>query len=86
MQELETTLRRTKFQSRIKSIGLMLEDILDASTEVLNFCPNIYIDVPELRDKLDNHILAAALSTEAQILITGDQDLLVLNKFEKYQL
>lgn len=80
-QELKTTLRRDKFVSKIKSLGLTVEDLLDASTEVLNFCPTIPIDVPELRDSKDNHVLAAALSANAEVLITGDKDLLVLKNF-----
>ncbi|WP_222620659.1 putative toxin-antitoxin system toxin component, PIN family [Sphaerospermopsis sp. LEGE 00249] len=46
-------------------------------------CPNISldIDISQLRDMKDYHILAAAVSAQAEVLITGDQDLLVLNKF-----
>jgi hypothetical protein len=80
-KELEATLRRTKFDSKIQSLGLTVEDILDAATEIINFCPNISIDVPELRDVKDNHILAAALSAQAEVVITGDLDLLVLENF-----
>lgn len=80
-QELESTLKRTKFQSKIKSLGLTVEDLLDAATEVLNFCPHLSLNVPELRDVKDNHILATALTAKAEVLITGDQDLLVLNQF-----
>jgi putative PIN family toxin of toxin-antitoxin system len=82
-QELETTLKRTKFQAKIKSLGLTVEDILDAATEVLQSCPNISldIDISQLRDIKDYHILAAAVSAQADFLITGDQDLLVLNQF-----
>lgn len=80
-QELEITLRRNKFVSKIKSLSLTVEDILDATTEVLKFCPTISLEVPELRDIKDNHILATAVSAKAEVLITGDQDLLVLNNF-----
>ncbi|WP_197285355.1 MULTISPECIES: putative toxin-antitoxin system toxin component, PIN family [Planktothricoides] len=76
-KELEATLRRTKFDSKIQSLGLTVEDILDAATEIINFCPNISIDVPELRDVKDNHILAAALSAQVEVVITGDRDLFI---------
>jgi uncharacterized protein len=81
MRELETTLRRTKFVSQMRSLDVTVEDLLDATTEVLQFCPNIFLNVPELRDSKDNHVLATALSANAEILITGDQDLLVLGNF-----
>jgi putative PIN family toxin of toxin-antitoxin system len=82
-QELENTLKRTKFQAKIKSLGLTVEDILDAATEVLQSCSNISlnVDISQLRDMKDYHILAAAVSAQANFLITGDQDLLVLNQF-----
>jgi putative PIN family toxin of toxin-antitoxin system len=80
-KELETTLRRAKFESKIISLGLTVDAILDAATEIINFCPNISIQVPDLRDVKDNHILAAALSAKAEVLITGDRDLLVLDNF-----
>lgn len=80
-QELESTLKRNKFKAKIQSMSLMVEDLLDATTEVLNFCPNISLNVPELRDHKDNHILATALSAQAEVLITGDKDLLVLGNF-----
>lgn len=79
--ELENTLRRTKFQSKIQSLDLTVEDILDAAKEVLNFCATTDVNVPELRDPKDNKIIAAALSAEAEVLISGDLDLLTLQEF-----
>ena len=80
-KEVETTLIRAKFESKIISLGLTVESILDAATEIINFCPDISIQVPELRDVKDNHILAAALSAKAEVVITGDRDVLVLEDF-----
>lgn len=45
-------------------------------------CSTIFINVPKLRDTKDNKIIATALTAKAEILITGDQDLLVLNEYE----
>lgn len=40
-------------------------------------------DVPDVcRDSSDNRILAAARSFQADCLITGDKDLLILNEFQ----
>jgi len=35
------------------------------------------------RDKDDDHVLACALETKADYLVTGDGDLLILKKFHK---
>ena len=42
----------------------------------MGFCPTLAINIPELRDAKDNHILATALSAQAEVVITGDMDLL----------
>ena len=40
------------------------------------------MDVPQLRDQDDTNILAAAVAANAQVIVTGDRDLLTLNEFE----
>jgi len=79
--ELETTLNRAKFANQIKSLGLTLEDIIDVARRMITFCPDSYINIPELRDAEDNKIIAAALTAKAEVLITGDLDLLTLKEF-----
>ena len=39
------------------------------------------LDVPVCRDKDDDNIIAAAVSSECDCIITGDNDLLVLQHF-----
>jgi uncharacterized protein len=79
--ELETTLRRPKFQSKIQSLNLNLEDVINATKDVLEFCPTISVDAPQLRDPKDIVVLAAAVAANAEAIVTGDLDLLVLIKF-----
>lgn len=79
--ELETTLRRTKFQSKIKSLNFSIEDVINAAKNVIQFCPTTFVDVPQLRDTKDNKILAAAVAANAEAIVTGDLDLLVLIEF-----
>ena len=40
------------------------------------------IVIPELRDPKDTIVLAAALAGTAEVIVTGDQDLLVLGRFK----
>ena len=79
--ELETTLRRPKFQSKIRSLNFNLEDVINATKDVLEFCPTISVDAPQLRDPKDTVVLAAAVAANAEAIVTGDLDLLVLIEF-----
>ena len=79
--ELETTLRRPKFQSKIQSLNLNLEDVINATKDVLEFSPTISVDAPQLRDPKDIVVLAAAVAANAEAIVTGDLDLLVLIEF-----
>lgn len=79
--ELETTLRRPKFQSKIQSLNLNLQDVINATKDVLEFCPTISVDAPQLRDPKDTVVLAAVVAANAEAIVTGDLDLLVLIEF-----
>ncbi|MGH8002515.1 MAG: putative toxin-antitoxin system toxin component, PIN family [Brasilonema sp.] len=46
-------------------------------------CPDISVDAPQLRDSKDNKILAVAVAASAEVIITGDLDLLVLTEFNQ---
>ncbi len=65
----------------IQSLNLNLEDVIDATKDVLEFCPTISVDAPQLRDPKDTVVLAAAVAANAEAIVTGDLDLLVLIKF-----
>ncbi len=81
MLELETTLRRDKFKERIKKRGYSIEYLPNVVREISCYCSGIFLDVKELRDTKDTIILAAAITAQAQAIITGDLDLLVLVEF-----
>ncbi|MGH1394130.1 MAG: putative toxin-antitoxin system toxin component, PIN family [Trichormus sp.] len=79
--ELETTLRRPKFRSKIQALNLRVEEIVNATKDLLQFCPIISVAAPQLRDQKDTIVLAAAVAAQAEVIITGDLDLLVLIEF-----
>ena len=81
LQELEITLKRAKFKNQLQKRNHTVEYLISIIQGFSEQCPNISLNIPELRDPKDYHILAAALSANADVLITGDQDLLVLGNF-----
>ncbi len=80
--ELETTLKRAKFQQRMQDRGYNVEYLMSVTKGFSESCITISIDVPQLRDPKDAKILAAALTANAEVIITGDLDLLTLSEFE----
>ncbi|WP_193198774.1 putative toxin-antitoxin system toxin component, PIN family [Nostoc sp. MG11] len=84
--ELETTLRRAKFQSRLEMRGYTVESLMSVAEGFSESCSTEVVDVPELRDPDDIVILETANSANAKVIITGDLDLLVLNEFNGIQI
>lgn len=82
LQEIETSLNKRKLQRRIQQRGATAEYFLSVARALSQLCPTISVDVPELRDPKDLKILAAAVASNAEALITGDSDLLVLGEFQ----
>jgi hypothetical protein len=80
--ELETTLRREKFQPRIQKRGYTVDDLMSVAKGFSEFYPNTNVEIAELRDPKDNKILAVALAANAEAIVTGDLDLLVLKEFQ----
>ena len=80
--ELETTLNRPKFQTRLQQRNLTVVTLIELVTALSTIISIKDMDIPELRDPADTKILATAIATNAQALITGDQDLLVLKQYQ----
>ena len=73
--ELETTLKR-KFK-----LGPGTQAALAAFVELCEFVVPSVLPKPVCRDADDDVVLATALAAKADIIVTGDNDLLVLKEF-----
>ena len=81
--ELVEVINRTKF-NRYLSPERKQKLISDLTETSLFIEPNIIIN--ECRDTKDNKYLELAITGKAECIITGDQDLLVLNPFRKIKI
>ena len=79
INEFTDTFIRSKFDKYI-SLELRLEIIEEFKFLAKLVEPNIVITA--CRDPKDNKFLELAVSSKAKYIITGDEDLLVLNPFE----
>lgn len=82
LTELENTLSYQKLQNKILTISLTKEQLLIGTREISSVYPITALNVPQLRDPDDNIILATAIASNAEAIITGDQDLLTLVKYQ----
>ncbi|MHC5734444.1 putative toxin-antitoxin system toxin component, PIN family [Nostoc sp.] len=84
--ELETTLKRDKFQLRLQQRGYTVENLMYVVKGLSNYCPTVPVDAAQLRDPKDNLVLAAAVASNCEAIVTGDLDLLVLIEFNGIQI
>lgn len=82
LAELEKTLNKPKILVKCQSLGFRVSDLMNATRELVEVYSVSAINIPSLRDIDDNIIIATAIASQADIIITGDRDLLV---FQEYQ-
>lgn len=82
LNELQSTLSRNKFRSKLQTLGVTVADLMAGVRYLVEVYPILDIDVPTLRDRNDNMILGTAIAADADVIVTGDLDLLVLQEYE----
>ena len=80
--ELETTLKRSKFQPQLQHRDYTVEYLMSVVKGFSTSSSTTFIDVPELRDPKDAKIIETALGADAEAIVTGDLDLLTLGEVE----
>lgn len=79
--ELRSTLSYARLAQRVERSGLTLEELL---TRYLNVA--IVVEPPTVprivRDPDDDHVLACALAARADLIVSGDTDLLDLKTYQ----
>jgi len=83
LAELENTLAYKKLQKKIQSLNLTQEQLLIGTREIAEMYAIKNLAVPELRDPDDSIVLATAIAAQAEVIITGDRDLLVLKDYQE---
>ncbi len=83
LSEFIAVVKRPKFAKYFTNQDLeLLLDIINETAEFYEV--NSVVDV--CRDEKDNFLLALARESKAHFLITGDNDLLIIKKFEKTEI
>ena len=72
---------RPKFSQRIHAAGLSAASLVQDYTRLAEIVEPAPLAVPVSRDPDDDVVLATALAARATLIVSGDQDLLVLGTF-----
>ena len=81
LEELTDVITRPNFSQRLNSIGKTVRQVLADYIEIVELVEPL--EVPRIvRDPDDDHVLACALAAKAQIIVSGDKDLLDLREYQ----
>ena len=81
LAELARIFRRAKFARAIAASGTSLEDLVLGYAELATLVTPAPIPPTVLTDPDDDHVLACALASNAELIVSGDRDLLSLKTF-----
>ncbi len=82
LAELENTLSYQKLSLKIQSLNFTEKQLMIGTRELAQVYPVTNLNLPELRNPDDNIVLGTAISAQADVIITGDQDLLILREYQ----
>lgn len=86
LAELAEVIGRDKFTHRVHAANLSAADLVDDYRRLAHLTEPQVLSAPVSRDPDDDQVLACALGAEAQLIVTGDQDLLVLSPFRRIRI
>ncbi len=81
LEELARVLSRAKFAAKLAGQQISAEQIAKEYREQARIITVSTVPAPQLRDPKDHHVLACALAAQANLIISGDHDLLELKEY-----
>jgi len=82
LEELEDVLSREKFALRLEAAGVTVQEIVEGYSALTMIIEAQPIEPVIIRDPDDDAVLACALTAEAEIIVSGDNDLLDLKEHQ----
>lgn len=79
--ELENVLSRDKLARRFTTIGKTPTDALDRYLALVRIVTPAMLEAAVSRDPDDDQVLATAIAANAELIVSGDRDLLDLGRF-----
>ncbi len=80
LEELEDVLRREKFAKRLEAARVTVQELIEGYSALATVIDAAPIEPVILADPDDDAVLACALAADAEIIVSGDSDLLDLKE------
>ncbi|MEQ1605276.1 MAG: putative toxin-antitoxin system toxin component, PIN family [Pyrinomonadaceae bacterium] len=84
--ELEEVLNRPKFKSRLDTANKTVQQIIDEFSEVAEMIVAAEIAPVVIRDPDDDAVIACAVASESDVIVSGDKDLLDLGSHKEIRI
>ena len=82
LTELARVLARRKFLASLERVGASVDELIEGYAELAQLVRPAPIAPVVLRDPDDDHVLACALAAKADLIVSGDRDLLELKTYQ----
>ena len=82
LAELAEVMVRVKFADRVRAAGLSAMELVQDYERLAEIIEPQALPVPFCRDPDDDHVLACALAAQADLIVSRDNDLLVLHPYQ----
>jgi len=86
LEELEDVLRREKFARRLAAANVTVQDLVSGYSALAIVIEAEPIEPVILVDPDDDAVLACALAADAEIIVSGDSDLLDLKEHKEIRI
>lgn len=86
LEELEDVLSREKFAARLTAANVTVQDLVYGYGALATVIEADPIEPVILRDPDDDAVLACALSADAEVIVSGDNDLLDLKEHKEIRI
>ena len=82
MAELDVVLQRRKFATALQSAGATHEQVIAEMRVLADVIEPASLPQPVCRDPDDDHVIACAIAARADVIVSGDSDLLDLGQHQ----
>lgn len=82
LAELEEVLSREKFRERLRRAAVQPADLVTGFAALAAVVRPAAIPLVVLRDPDDDAVIACAVAASAEVIVSGDDDLLALKRYE----